>query len=180
MRNLLFLGIILLLTGCDKEKNSKLDPSAMISIRAAQSNRASGEGHLSALEIVQKTSLMQWRTKELGGLKPERGFADSQRDFANERLLMWGTDIINVAGRYVPDFIEGFDMVLVMAKAEDDARGDTIAYIPNGVLRAAKEIIKPAFDREDYATCYKVFDEAFTFIPITGAEWRALKDAGNN
>lgn len=177
MKRFLLLGIVLLLAGCDKEKNSKLDPGAMISIRAAQGGRANAEGHLSALEIVQKTELIQWRMpKDRSG---ERGFADSQRDFANERLLMWGTDIIDHAGRYMPDFVEGFDMVLIMEDS-DHQRSDTIAYIPNGVLRAAKEIIKPAFDRGDYATCYKVFDEAFTFTPITGAEWRALKDAGNN
>jgi hypothetical protein len=55
---------------------------------------------------------------------------------------------------------------------------DTIAYIPNSVLLNAKGLIRAAYDRGDYATVYALFNKAFTFKPITGAEWRALKAKG--
>lgn len=178
MKKILLLGVILLLSSCGKDNdnnNGKWDPNAMISLRAAQSVRAAG--HLTPLEIVEKTLEMQWYMPNGEG-KTARGFSEPQRDFTNERLLMWGTDIISQNGQYETDFIEGSDMVLIMGTVLE--RGDTIAYIPNSVLRAAAKIIKPAFEAGDYATCYKTFDEAFIFIPITGAEWRALKDKNEN
>lgn len=55
---------------------------------------------------------------------------------------------------------------------------DTIAYIPNAVMREAEKNITEAYARGDYAACYKLFDTAITFFPITGAEWRALKEQG--
>ena len=55
---------------------------------------------------------------------------------------------------------------------------DTVAYIPNSVLLNAKGSIRAAYDRGDYATVYALFNKAFTFKPITGAEWRALKAKG--
>lgn len=181
MNKILLLGIILLLSGCSKEDkgNNKWDPNAMISLRAQSVRSVRAEGHLTPLEIVEKTTEMQWRLPNEEG-KTSRGFSEPQRDFANERLLMWGTDIIRFDGKYVADYVEGFDVVLIMDKEGTQQRGDTIAYIPNRVLRAAAKIIKPAYDSGDYATCYKTFDEAFTFIPITGAEWRALKDKNEN
>lgn len=55
---------------------------------------------------------------------------------------------------------------------------DTIAYIPNTILREAEKNIKEAYAQGDYETCYKLFDTALSFYPITGAEWRALKAQG--
>ncbi|MEG1936930.1 MAG: hypothetical protein RR132_05245 [Rikenellaceae bacterium] len=57
-------------------------------------------------------------------------------------------------------------------------RKDTCAYIPNAVMIEAEKNIKAAYARGDYAACYKLFDTALTFYPITGAEWRALKAQG--
>lgn len=77
-------------------------------------------------------------------------------------------------GEYVPAFIESTDVVLTRG-SYDDKTADTIAYISNQVMQDAQKIIKAAYDAGDYATCYAEFDKAFTFIPITGEEWRALK-----
>lgn len=55
---------------------------------------------------------------------------------------------------------------------------DTIAYIPNKVGIKAEKNIKEAYANGDYITCYELFKKAYTFYPITGAEWRALKAQG--
>lgn len=183
MKRLLFLGIVLLLAGCDKEKNSKLDPSAMISIRAAQPGRASAEGHLTALEIVDQTNDMCFTNKRFypDSEQLSRGFSDAQKDYVNERLLMWGSDIINPeTGEIYNSFIYAEDMVLQRVVDLDKDIVDTIAYLSNSTLRSAEAAILEAYAREDYTAVYKLFDEAFTFAPITGAEWRELKRQGIN
>ncbi len=131
-----------------------------------------------------------------------RGFDDDQRDVAGERLMMWGEDVIDIhrGGVLVDDFIGASNVVIVCARAQtgellDQVNGlrtlngevymnnvvyDTIAYIPNATLRKAYTEIHAAFDREDYITVYQLFDDAFRWIPITGAEWRALKAQDNN
>lgn len=178
----------MLLSSCEKDnKNKQWDPTAMISLRAAKNPKANAavraEGHLSPLEIVKQTHNMYYHR---GGLDYDqiafRGFGEGQRDYANERLLMFGTDVIAQEGNYAPGFIEGHGVVLVriLYNEENIPDPDTIAYVPNQVLRDAQKIIKPAYDRGDYDLVYKTFDTAFTFIPITGPEWQELKRQGLN
>jgi hypothetical protein len=161
-------------------------------------------GHLSALEIVkQADGVWFWNEPIYGHQAVSRGFDNLQRDTLSPALKMWGTDIISQYGLYVPDFIEGVDCILdrilyVDPVTKDTASlnyyadepyailsevrtwMDTIAYIPNSVLRNAELQVKAAYANGDYTTVYKIFNEAFTFTPITGAEWRALKEQGLN
>lgn len=55
---------------------------------------------------------------------------------------------------------------------------DTIGYIPNRVVEQAETAIHSAFEAGDYEECMRLFEQAYIFIPITGAEWRALKAKG--
>jgi len=55
---------------------------------------------------------------------------------------------------------------------------DTIGYIPTAVLTKVKAVITEAFNAEDYDMCSALFDEAFTFLPITGEQWREKKANG--
>lgn len=125
------------------------------------------------------------------------GFMDDDyyilRDLNENKLKFWGTDAISAAGS-LGNFITSYtDMVVVVAKWEDgtaamplgfdmmrynDAIFDTVAYIPNSVVLNARAKITTAFDAGDYETCYRLFDDAYVFLPITGAKWRALKAAG--
>lgn len=52
---------------------------------------------------------------------------------------------------------------------------DTIGYVPNRVIKAAEAEIHKAFNAGDYEKCTQLFETAYVFQPITGAEWRALK-----
>lgn len=180
MKKLILLLTIILFASCEKEPVSKgkLDPNALISIRPA----AGVKSYLSAKEIVKNTRNISFYNPTISGTVLTRGFSATQRDTINVRLLMWGIDIISQEGNYVPDFIEGNDFVF---RKEVDMSAtppvyDTIAYIPNSVIINAKSQIKAAFADSNYVEVYRLFDQAFTFTPITGTEWRALKKAGQN
>ena len=55
---------------------------------------------------------------------------------------------------------------------------DTIGYIPSVILEKAKADITNAFNAENYDLCSALFEEAFTFVPITGEQWREKKANG--
>jgi len=179
---LLFL-VSVLFASCGKDNTpastGKWDSNAMINLRPAAGTKALGDSmHLSALEIVKQTANLKFiNVAVYGNQVVGRGFSEVQRDTVSPMLKMWGTDIIDQEGNYVPDFIEASDCVLQRIFNGDKPNMviDTIAYIPNSVLRLAESQIKTAYAVKDYTTCYKIFNDAFIFIPITGKEWRALK-----
>lgn len=190
MKKFLLLASITLcvsiLSSCQKDNKGQLDPNAMISIRPAAgvpSGKAeTNPEHWSAERIVRQVNGLYFWNRALQPLTSvSRGFGQQQRDLENMRLLMFGTDIIDQGGHYSPMFIEGEDMLLVyIVENITMTTIDTVAYIPNSVLRKTQVEIKAAYDAGDYTTCYSLFDKAFTFIPITGAEWLALKAKGEN
>lgn len=176
-------------TGCKKDNSPKLlNPNATISIRPAKGVKLKAEaempGHLSALEIVKQTSGMRYQNRyQSDELKTRaRGFSEGQKDLNPDapRLKMWGTDIISAEGELESYFIDAQDVVLerILDEHTPQSRLDTIAYIPNSTLRKAAQEIREAYAKSDFQQVYKLFDEAYTFIPITGAEWRALKAEG--
>ncbi len=187
MKKLLLLLIVVLAFGSceDKTKNMVWDTDATVLIRPAKGvkTRANTE-HLTGLEIVEQTSTMFYYTNYSDNKYREkaslfaRGFSDNQRDYQLPALKMWGTDIILWDGVMRKDFIKGFDFVLVRGMHEDET--DTIAYIPNEVIRTAELGITKAYESGDYEAVYQLFDNAFTFIPITGAEYRTLQEEGLN
>ena len=102
--------------GCEDDKKSNLlDPNAMISLRpdASMTRADANPEHLSALEIVkQARSIFYWNRDITTNNPIIRGFSDTQKDFVNVRLLMFGTDIIDQDGLYTSEFIESEDIVL--------------------------------------------------------------------
>lgn len=186
----------------------KLDPNATIKIRPAAGVklRSAGTGQLTALEIVQQTYNMQWMYEPENPIDPiTRGFSQPQRDYETPLLKMWGTDIINQDGEYVTVFIGGHDIVLLRkifiravdgeivvmnpltieyegerSSPDDIFKDDTIAYIPNATIAAARLAVKDAYDAGNYDEVYRLFDSAYTFHPITGTEYKELKKQNLN
>ncbi len=202
MRNLLLLltATLLIFGSCKDDKQKIWDPNAMVLIKPDKSAFApkskmiddNTPQHLSALEIVkQGTSLhyINWydgngTNKLEQGERATYGFADVQKDFNIPALKMWGVHIINQDGRFIKNFIYAEDVVVckdTTIKIDSYHRIriiDTIAYVPNSVLINAQQPIETAYDEGRYEDVYKMFDEAYTFRPITGAEWRELKAQG--
>lgn len=172
MKKILFLLVGLVLLSCDPEKDipdvkGKFDPNAMIVIKPAKGVQLrSTVSGLTALEVVQQTLNIKWQShwfdntywddvKVIG-----RGFRDSQKDFNIPALKMLGIDIIDDNGVYYKDFIYGFNVVIT------DANNDTIAYVPDAVINAARPLIEAAFADSNFTEVYRLFNEAFTFQPI--------------
>ena len=172
--------VVLLMAACkgNEPQNKRFDPNAMIVIRGQQtqgvspSQKAMIDG-LTDLEIVQKAGNIKWMSHWEGNYyykkasETARMFSDSKKDFNKPALLIWGTNIIAYDGGkhfIIKDFIYGYDVFIT------DTLNDTIAYVPNEVLEKARKPIEEAFERGDYDAVYRIFNEAFTFLPIKKKE----------
>ena len=172
MKKILFLLIAsLAFASCDKkdlpEPKGQLDPNAMITIRPAKGVqlRSTVTG-LTALEVVEQAVNIKWQSNWFDNRYWEdakdisRTFIEEHKDYEKPALLMWGTDIITQEGDFYKDFIYGYNVVIT------DNNNDTIAYIPDAVINTARPLIESAFADENYNEVYRLFNEAFTFIPI--------------
>jgi hypothetical protein len=178
------LFIVGLLISCDPKPKTEVfipKPDAMILLRPANGVQLRSTEHYTALEIVQKTMNILFKTHYFDNkytveeVPAGRGFSDMQRDFTTPALKMFATDIITQDGVYQREFIYGYDVILT---THDNV--DTVAYVPNSVIVEARNRIENALQTENYDEVYRLFNEAFTFIPITGSEWRVLKAQGIN
>lgn len=190
MKKIIFALVALTLLACERQpKTFILEPSTVVKIlpdltgwalsRSDSDTIAASDSsfvHLSPLEIVKETIGLSFQNPGLfGGAPTNRGFNSWQRDTLAEPpfLKMFATDIINDSG-LVPDFIESEDIIFFRVVNDQI---DTVAYIPNAVIRAAEVAVKAAFEAQNYDSVYTLFNEAFTFLPVTGPEWRAIKAA---
>ncbi len=187
----LLIALAAIVASCEDENDFRIKSTDMISLRPAAGTamkvKATDQTHLSALEIVRQTTeislIMHGGSYE--GIKAGRSFAGEQRDTISitPKLLMWATDVIDLDGNLqlaVGGFIDATDVVLVHYKLQTPTIRDTIAYVPNSVLRAAETAIRAAYEAKDLEACYTAFNTAYTFTPITGPEWREIKLAGTN
>ena len=175
-KTILFLFAIALFASCDRsdtpDDRGQLDPNAMILLRPAPGVRTQ-IGGLSALEIVEQATGIVWQSHYAGNrhneepLNISRGFTDAMRCFETPALKMLGIDIINPQGGTLGDtpelwrdFIYGFGVFI------NDVNMDTIAFVPNSVINAARPLIIAAWEDRNYHEVYRLFDEAFTFLPI--------------
>lgn len=185
MKKVLFLVVLVVLAACSKS-DPGWDGSSMVSLRPAAGVK-SDDGHLTAKQIVEQTFIMQSYNSEIGEGIIGMGFSPAQRDLVTPKLMLWSFAIINHKGLLVTEFIHAHDVVLRASVNHDIINtdlpydlGDTIAYVPNAVIKAAANSIKAAYNEKDYDAIHKLFDEAFTFIPISGKEYRELKKQGLN
>jgi hypothetical protein len=172
MKKILFLLLaVALFVNCDPkdlpEPKGQLDPNAMITIRPAKGVqlRSTVTG-LTALEVVEQAVNIKWQSHYLDNTYYDdvkdiaRTFIEEHKDYEKPALLMWGTDIITQEGEYLKMFTNSFNVVIT------DVNNDTIAYIPDEVINTARPLIESAYENEDYDEVYRLFNEAFTFLPI--------------
>jgi len=174
----IFIALALVFTACKNNEPEKengngngnkgqLDPNAMILIRGVEAQLRNQIHGLTPLQVVEQAMEITFHTHYFGNVfheeavTPRRGFGDHQRDFDTPALKMAGTDIITQGGIFWRDFIYGFDVYVT------GSNRDTIAYIPNSILENARVLIREAFDDENYTEVYRLFNEAFTFFPLS-------------
>jgi hypothetical protein len=177
MRNffLLLLAVVAALCcSCKDDDDGRLDTDAMVYLNGVE-NPAKWNPNLNLTvpEVVRECYVISF-WNEIYNSMLERGWAPHQKDTVNNRLLMYGTDIIDQDGRITDEFIKGEDITF-----QTEAR-DTIGYIPNATLRAAETAIREAYAKGNYTECYELFHTAFTFHPISATEYKRLKAQGLN
>lgn len=179
MRHLLsILLLAFVVTSCKTDKpNGLLDPNAQLSINIVSGTAPRAESDeeqpLSPLEVV-KQAMELHVTFSDNGMSGGRRILDKQRDLEKVAIKMFGNDIISESprtkGQLQTDFIAGSNVYFTTLDSKD-----TIAYIPNRVLREAYIKVLAAYEAGDYPEVYKLFQEAYKAIPCTGKQYRELK-----
>lgn len=177
MKKILLILSVILLAACGKdplpdEPDMFWNPDAMVTIREAPTKDLIPG--LSAMEIVENGINIKYTSHYANSVYMEqprymfRTFGEGQKDFDIPALLMFGTDIIahdydennNPYTYLYRDFIYAYDVYIT------NWDNDTIACIPDEVLVNARTLIEEAYNNNDYEEVYRLFDEAFTFVPI--------------
>ena len=156
-----------------------------------------GDLLLSPLNIVKYARIIV--SKNTDGIDGNFGIAPEMRDVEHQRIKMWAEMVIakrpfKENGQRVDKWtllddgwIASRDVRLVISNIEPFTTDDgvvipagekVIAYIPNAKMDEAQKAIRKAWEAKDNEEVYRLFNEAFTFIPITNNEWEALKAKG--
>lgn len=181
MKKYLFLAILALaFTSCEDD-GFKVKPGTMFRIEPVISTKQSAPTsevdtiHLSDLEIVKQAvniAMHYFDTQTNSYVIARGGFSAKDTISAIPALLQDANQIVALDGALLEGYITAYDMVIERELAVNTY--DTIAYIPNSQMRVAEVLIREAYANQD-ESIYDIFNNAFKFIPITGAEWRSLK-----
>lgn len=193
---LLLIGAILL-TACNpKEEPNKqqvLDPSAQLYINVRNSMRVTTSTDTTTTEdpiptpreVVERAGCFIVTDPKTGKHDCPLGIADEQKDYENERIVMWGDMIITdqdrkEAGDYHLNdyFLKVRDLRILGVLRDGETEQPIIAYIPNKKMEEAEAAITTAYNEGNYDEVYRLFQELYTAIPTTTARWKALKAKG--
>lgn len=174
---ILFLIIIgFALVGCkDRNQNivdkGQMNPNAMILLRPASGVQLrSAIAGLTALQVVEYANSIHFQSHYFdNGFNDvakdmSRQFDDVQKDYETPALKMYGYDVISPDGIYYRDFTNAFSVYIV--NVDNTNKVDTLAYIPDSVINNTRPLIEQAYNDENYTEVYRLFNEAFTFMPI--------------
>ena len=193
---LLLLGAILL-TACNhKEPNKQqvLDPSAQLYINVrnqpmrvtASTDTTTTEDPIpTPREVVERAGCFIFTHPRTGQPDCPLGIVDEQKDYENERIVMWGDMIITdqdrkEAGDYHLNdyFLKLRDLRILGVLRDGETEQPIIAYVPNKRMEDAEATITKAYNEGNYDEVYRLFQELYTAIPTTTARWQALKAKG--
>ena len=172
MKKILFLLLIIpLVFACEDPKEivdkGQLDPDAMIILKPAKGVQLrSTVADLTALEIVQNAINIKFQSHYFGNVYFDdakllaRTFGEGYKDYQIPALKMLGIDVITSEGEYYKDLTHAFNVVIT------DGNNDTIAFVPDAVINNARTLIENAYQNQDFNEVYRIFNEAFTFLPI--------------
>lgn len=191
---LLLLGAILL-TACNPKQEPTqqkgLDPSARLYInirnvqmRDTQDTTDTEDPIPTPREVVEQAGCFLLTEPRHGQEDCPLGIDDKQKDFENERIMMWGgmimNDFNNKEGRLELDdyFFKVRDLRILGVLRDGETEQPIIAYIPNKRMEEAEAAITKAYNEGNYDEVYRLFQELYTAIPTTTARWKKLKEKG--
>ena len=135
-------------------------------------------------KVVEQAITFLFTDPETGKIDMPIAIADEQKDYENERIVMWGGQIMNdynnKEGRLELDdyFFKVRDLRILARLQGDEKEQRIIAYIPNKRMEEAEVAITKAYNEGNYDEAYRLFQELYTAIPTTTARWQALKAKG--
>lgn len=139
------------------------------------------EGLLTPREIVEKSLNFCLDAPDGSFSNGLVGISDEMKDLDNERIKMWGEQIIDRDGQLVEFFMKAKNVRICTGEYPDkDNFRNIIAYIPNKVMQEGWVKIKKAYDAGNYDEVYRLFQEVYTAIPITPSEYAKLRERGEN
>jgi hypothetical protein len=141
----------------------RIEPS--ITAWAASNLRSFSAGeNLTPLDVVKKTTAMRFM---YNGIECTRMFPWAQKDTINASLLMLSTDVIGENGELILEFIEASGVVIEVWENPYSgwSQRDTVAYIPDSLLRDAEIKIKDAYAAEDFDSVQVLFHDVYKFLP---------------
>lgn len=192
---LLLLGAILL-TACNpkQEPTQKgLDPSARLYINvrnqpmritASTDTSTTDDPIPTPREVVEQAITFLFTHPRTGQPDCPLGIDDKQKDYENERIMMWGgmimNDFNNKEGRLELNdyFFKVRDLRILGVRRDGETEQPIIAYIPNKRMEEAEASITKAYNEGNYDEVYRLFQELYTAIPTTTARWQELKKKG--
>lgn len=191
----LLIGAVLL-TACNpKEEPAQkgLDPSAKLYINVrtntmkvtnATDTTTTEDPIPTPREVVERAGCFACTDPKTGRLDCQLAIGDGQKDLENERIVMWGGQIMNdnnnKEGRLeLHDFFFKVRDLRILAPMKDgETENPIIAYIPNARMEQAEIAITTAYKEGRYDDVYRLFQELYTAVPTTTARWQALKKKG--
>ncbi len=192
---LLLLGAILLTACTPKQQPTQkgLDPATKLYINVrnqpvrvttSTDTTTTDDPIQTPREVVEQAITFLFTHPRTGQPDCSIGIDDVQKDYENERIMMWGGMIMNDShnkeGRLELDdyFLKVRDFRILARLQGDEKEQRIIAYIPNKRMEEAEVAITTAYDEGRYDDVYRLFQELYTAIPTTTARWQALKAKG--
>lgn len=187
LKTIALLGVGLLLAGCNHTNKPKvLDRGAMLYVNVKDNapravEEATEEKLYTPKEIVEFSQNFCLDYANGEHVNVLLGIGDEMKDVANERIKMWGEQIISEDGELVDYFMTAKNVRVCSGIYPDkDNFRNIMAYIPNKVMKEGWVKIQKAYKDGNYDEVYRLFQEVYTAIPITPSEYAKLREKGEN
>jgi len=199
---ILLFGAVLLgstFASCDDDDNGRLNPSAPLYINGQNRTNKNLQyavdapltpleilrgGHVDVMGTAVEGNKFEIQAGEMTQVCPfDFRDVDHKIDTINCRLILVAANIDEIEDNLFISPTQFTDLWLGLQVRDENEQWlgwDTVAYIPNAQRNAAYEQIKALWDTENWDAIYEIFQNSYTFVPCTGAEYKALKEDGLN
>lgn len=184
-----------------KEKKFEFDDNSYLYLNVDKSSTMKAEAdkpipkdqNLTPQQIMKYADAIEAILKSNEGRRAATGVSEEMKDYTNCRFVMAPWMVIKkLPEKRLPDgsytykyelnetWITNRDVTLLAA--ENPALGfgisEIIGYIPNKQMEEAEKAIRKAFAEKDSEKVFKLFNDAYTFIPIRQKAYDELKAKG--
>lgn len=169
---MLFIATICTLFSSCKDDETKWDKNAKLYIKGVDRANKSLSEAMTVAEICSLDTVLMY-LPQYGAFSPFGDEFDNKIDRVNNRLVMV---VGNIETFDDNQFFISPEVIIGKISNNDYNSFDTLGYVPYSQRYAAA--IKTLWEGEDWDAIYNIFQNAFTFIPCTGAEYKAMIENG--